>query len=74
MPVEVCQAHSAARHIPDGVVSALIPDKSISVKELLAQSGRCSLMVDAARYNTDPPNMLTGDPHSTLFYHLLSQH
>ena len=31
-------------------------------------------MVDAARYNTDPPNTLTGDPHSALFYHLLSQH
>ena len=74
MPVQVCAARSAARHIPDGVASVLIPDTSVSVLGLLTQSIQCSHPAETARYDTAPPNTLTGDPHSTPFHHLLSQH
>ena len=74
MPVQVHQARSAARRIPDGIVSVLIPDKSVSVQELLVQSVRCNSSADGAKYNTDLPNTLTGDPHSAEFRHLLSQY
>ena len=74
MPVQVHQAHSAACRIPNGIVSVLIPDKSVSVQELLVQSVWCNSSANGAKYNIDLPNMLTGDPHSAEFCHLLSQY
>lgn len=58
MPVEVCAARSAARRIPDGITPAFIPDTSVSVLDLLAQSVQCSRSVDMAKYDTALPNTL----------------
>ena len=70
----VCAAPSAACRIPDGITPALIPDMSVSVLDLLAQSVQCSHSVDMSKYDTALPNTLTRDPLSMQFQHILSQH
>ena len=58
MPKEVIQARNAARAIPDGILTQLIPEASMTVSELLSTQISPSISAtEGISYNTDKPNV-----------------
>lgn len=67
MPAIVCRARNRSRAIPAGVRNLFIPNSGLSVDELLSVEDVIHSTTETAKFNTEPPNCLNGDPAGEEF-------
>ena len=70
IPKEVCEARNAARRIPSGVITALIPSASLNVTDLLSKhlmTGPGHSSAKSASYDSRIPNTFVGDSDGLIF-------